>query len=162
MNKFSMRSLPAAMALSATLIFAAHAQVSVGTDLGVRTGVNTNIGNDVRANAGTSVSVSADTNTNTTANTNATVSSDGTVTRAIKRSGNAVKRTGSKVTGAVGTAADATKTGAYRAKNAVSDVAAKADRGIQKRLPASNAGATGQVNVQGSGDVSLQNSPPRQ
>jgi len=141
MNKFSMRALPAAVALAATLSFAAHAQV------GVRTGTNSNIGADVRANAGSGASVNS--------NTNASVNTDGTVKRAAKRTGNAVQRTGNKVEGAVGNAADATRDGAYRAKNAVGGVAAKADNAIQRNLPGNNnAGPAPQVNVQGSGNVS--------
>ena len=58
--------------------------------------------------------------------TNASVNSDGTVKRAVKRTGNAVQRTGNKVEGAVDNAADATRSGAYRAKNAVGGVAARA------------------------------------
>lgn len=147
MNKFSMRSIPALVALSATLAFAAHAQD------GVRIGTNSNISADVRANAGSGASV----NSNTTVNTNASASanSDGTVKRAVKRTGNAVQRTGNKVEGAVGNAADATRSGAYRAKNAVGGAAARADNAIQRNLPGNNnAGPAPQVNVQGSGNVS--------
>jgi hypothetical protein len=140
MNKFSMRTLPAALAVTAALAFAAHAQV--------RTGVNSNISADVRANAGSGASVNSNTSTN------ASVNSDGTVKRAVKRTGNAVQRTGDKVEGAVGNAADATRDGAYRAKNAVGGVASKADNAIQRNLPGSNNGPTSQVNVQGSGNVS--------
>ena len=142
MNKFSTRSLPAAVALAATLAFAAHAQD------GVRIGANSNISADVRANASNG---GASVNTNT----NASVNSDSTVKRAAKRTGNAVQRTGNKVEGAVGDAADATRSGAYRAKNAVGGAAARADNAIQRNLPANNnAGAAPQVNVQGSGNVS--------
>ena len=63
MRKFSMQSLPAALALSAVLAatsFAAQAQIGVGlggglgvsVGVGVRDGVNANIGADVRANSG--------------------------------------------------------------------------------------------------------------
>lgn len=142
MTKFSTRSLPAAVALAATLAFAAHAQD------GVRIGANSNISADVRANASNG---GASVNTNT----NASVNSDSPVKRAAKRTGNAVQRTGNKVEGAVGDAADATRSGAYRAKNAVGGAAARADNAIQRNLPANNnAGAAPQVNVQGSGNVS--------
>ncbi|GAB3481936.1 hypothetical protein GCM10011496_07170 [Polaromonas eurypsychrophila] len=124
----------------------------------MRTGVNANIGSDVRSNANMGGSVSSNTN----ANTNATVNSDSTAKRAVKRTGNAVQRTGNKFEGAVNNAAGATRSGAYRAKNAVSGVAARADRGIQNNLPASNAGAAGRVNVQGSGNTSGQITPPPQ
>jgi hypothetical protein len=141
MNKFSMRALPAALALMATLAFNAHAQD------GVRTGVNSNISADVRANAGTGASVNS--------STNASVKSDGAVKRAAKRTGNAVQRTGNKVENAVGNAADATRDGAYRAKDAVGGVAAKADSAIQRNLPGNNnAGPAPTVNVQGSGNLS--------
>jgi hypothetical protein len=147
MNKFSIRAIPAAVALTATLAFAAHAQV------GVRTGTNTNISADVRANAGSGASVNS--NTNASVNTNASANSDGTVKRAVRKTGNAVQRTGNKVEGAVGNAADATRDGSYRAKNAVGGVAARADGAIQRNLPGNNnAGAPPQVNVQGSGNVS--------
>jgi hypothetical protein len=145
MNKFSLRVIPAAVALTATLAFAAHAQV------GVRTGTNSNISADVRANAGSGASV----NTNANVNANTSANSDGTVKRAVKKTGNAVQRTGNKVEGAVGNAADATRDGSYRAKNAVGGVAARADSAIQRNLPGNNnAGPAPQVNVQGSGNVS--------
>lgn len=145
MNKFSTRSLPAAVALAATLAFAAHAQD------GVRIGANSNISADVRANASNASNGGASVSTNT----NASVNSDSTVKRAAKRTGNAVQRTGNKVEGAVGDAADATRSGAYRAKNAVGGAAARADNAIQRNLPGNNnAGAAPQVNVQGSGNVS--------
>lgn len=146
MNKFSMRILPAAVALTATLAFAAHAQD------GVRIGTNSNISADVRANASAGGSSSG---ASVNSNTNASVNNDGTVKRAVKRTGNAVQRTGNKVEGAVGNAADATRSGAYRAKNAVGGVAARADNAIQRNLPGNNnAGPAPQVNVQGSGNVS--------
>lgn len=149
MNKFSMRSLPVAVALTATLAFVAHAHD------GVRIGANSNISADVRANAGAGTAGTAGTSVNSNTHTNASVNSDGTVTRAVKRTGNAVQRTGNKVEGAVGDAADATRSGAYRAKNAVGGVAARADNAIQRNLPGnSNAGPAPQVNVQGSGNVS--------
>lgn len=157
MNKFSMRSLPAAMALSVTLVFAAHAQVSVGAGVGVRTGANANIDSDARANANMGASNSS---ASASSNTSATVNSDGTVKRAAKRTGHAIQRTGKNVQGAVGDAADATKSGVYRAKDAVGDVAARANRSIQNNLPA-NTGASGQVNVQGSGAAGGPTGPSR-
>lgn len=148
MNKFTTRSLPAAVALAATLAFAAHAQD------GVRLGTNSNISADVRANASNG-GVSATSNTNATVNTNASTNSDNAVKRTAKRTGNAVQRTGNKVEGAVGNAADATRSGAYRAKNAVGGAAARADSAIQRNLPGNNNAAPApQVNVQGSGNVS--------
>jgi hypothetical protein len=143
MKKFALRTLPAAVAMTAVLAFSAQAQV--------HSGVNSNIDNDARVRAG----VSADASVQGRSSGQATVNStDGTVTRAVKRTGNAVKRTGNRVGDVADTAADATRDGAYRAKGAVGNVAEKANRGIQNNLPARNAGPSGTVNVEGSGNLS--------
>lgn len=160
MNKFSMRSIPAAVALTAVMTFVAHAQMGGG----VRDGVNSNIGNDVRTNANTSVTAGMGTGASVSSHTPTRVqANDGAVTRAAKRTGNAVQRTGNRVGVAADKAAGATRSGAYRAKNAVSNTAARADRGIQNNLPGSrNAGPAAEVGVQGSGNVSGQIARPPQ
>ncbi|MEO8024097.1 hypothetical protein [Polaromonas sp.] len=153
MNKFSMRSIPAAAALVVTLAFSAHAQVSV--DTGVRTGVNTNIGSDVRANAGVGVNAEASSmGTATRSGSSAGVNSDTRVGAQTSGSGvkGTVSRAANKTENAVERGAHAAQRGAGKAVNSVGNVARRADRRIKNALPA-NAGGSGQVNVQGSGNL---------
>ncbi|MGC1173946.1 hypothetical protein [Polaromonas sp.] len=155
MNKFSMRSIPAAAALVATLAFSAHAQVGVGVDTGVRTGVNTNIGSDVRANAGVGVNAEASSmGTATRSNSSAGVNTDTRVGAQTSGSGvkGTVSRAANKTENAVERGARATQRGAGKAVDAVGNVARRADRRIKNALPA-DAQGSGQVNVQGSGNV---------
>jgi hypothetical protein len=150
MNKFSMRSLPAALALTAalaTLAVAAHAQV------GVRTGTNGNIDSDTRMKAENAAHGSSSTSASAPAQAAAPASGGG-----VK---GALSRTGHKAENLLERGADATKRGVKRAESAVGNVASKADRGIQGALPA-NAAGKAPVNVQGTGSGAGQISPPPQ
>lgn len=156
-NKFSMRSISAAAALTAMLAMTAQAQVSLGTglDVGVRTGVNVNIDSDVRANAlgGVHGASSADGNMAARSNNSTAIEASSNSRADARVSGNGgvkgtVSRTGDRVEGAVERGASATKRTANRVVDSVSGVARRADRRIQGALPASARG-NGQVNVQG-------------
>ncbi|MDW5441268.1 hypothetical protein [Polaromonas sp. SM01] len=152
MNKFSMRVLPVAVALSATLAFAAQAQMGGG----VRDGTNSQIDSDARAHAMATVNGSTSAQTPVAAQSSSGVK--GTVSR-----------TANRVEGAMGKAADATKRTAKRTAkragsavgNSVGSVAERADRGIQNALPAKSAGSAS-VNMQGSGNTAGQVARPPQ
>lgn len=148
MNKFSMRVLPVAVALSATLAFTAQAQMGGG----VRDGTNSQIDSDARAHAMATV------NGNTPAQTPVAAQSSSGVKGTVSRTAN-------RVEGAMGKAADATKRTAKRAGNAVGNsvgsVAERADRGIQNALPGKSAGSAS-VNMQGSGNTAGQVARPPQ
>ncbi len=139
MNKFSMKSIPAAVALTAALAFSAHAQ-----NTGVRVGANTNISSDVRANAtGGGASVGTNANVNTSTNT----SVDNSNAPGVR---GAAARTGDRVGNAIGRAGNAVGSATERVtrapRNAIKSGAARADRGINKGLrtdgPSAATGAT--------------------
>ena len=143
MRKFSIQSLPAALALSAVLVatpFAVHAQLGVGAGqglgvgVGVRDGVNANIDADVRSKA--DVNGNTDSNANTGANA--------TVDTNMQGSSNA--------RGNVDRAANQSQRAAKRGANATGNTVNRVDSGIQNTAPG---GLTGEAaaNVQGSGTV---------